>query len=260
MKKICTIIGIAIVSIAIIVIGVFMVMGRTYKVKNPVATIVIEGYDNPIKIELDPQAAPNAVANFIRLANNGFYTDYKMKIGEKMITSDDTMNLATMSNIVEYPEKDYIYGIKGDFIANGHENLIKHKKGVITMLIAYQYFGADGFDTANSYFNILTQDYDEMNEYNAAFGTIIEGMDVLDKIAESRVESDTTEDEEISTEETSEDTEENTITIKSITVDTFGIDYGVPETVDRTEYWETIDSYLGTNYSGTNDLSTTITE
>lgn len=253
MKKVFLTIGIAIVAIAIIITGVLFIKGKTYKVQNPVATIQIEGYEKPIKIELDPQSAPNAVANFIKLANNGFYTNFKMLIEENRILGNESMQMARLSNIMEYPQNDYVYGIKGDFVANGYDkNLIKHKKGVITMeRDDYSYFGykEEGYNSANCNFCILTQDIDNYNGYYAGFGKVVEGMDVLEAIAATRV--DVSEDEK---DDTKKDDSVNTITIASITVDTFGVDYGVPEVVNYEENMEKVNKiynqYFGGNSSG----------
>lgn len=253
MKKVFLTIGIAIVAIAIIITGVLFIKGKTYKVQNPVATIQIEGYEKTIKIELDPQSAPNAVANFIKLANNGFYTNFKMSIEENRILGNESMQMARLSNIMEYPQNDYVYGIKGDFVANGYDkNLIKHKKGVITMeRDDYSYFGykEEGYNSANCNFCILTQDIDNYNGYYAGFGKVIEGMDVLEAIAATRV--DVSEDEK---DDTKKDDSVNTITIASITVDTFGVDYGVPEVVNYEENMEKVNKiynqYFGGNSSG----------
>lgn len=253
MKKVFLTIGIAIVAIAIIITGVLFIKGKTYKVQNPVATIQIEGYEKPIKIELDPQSAPNAVANFIKLANSGFYTNFKMSIEENRILGNESMQMARLSNIMEYPQNDYVYGIKGDFVANGYDkNLIKHKKGVITMeRDDYSYFGykEEGYNSANCNFCILTQDIDNYNGYYAGFGKVIEGMDVLEAIAATRV--DVSEDEK---DDTKKDDSVNTITIASITVDTFGVDYGVPEVVNYEENMEKVNKiynqYFGGNSSG----------
>ena len=73
MKKACLSIAIVLVAIAIIFVGVRLVQAKTHEVKNPIATIQIEGYKKPIKIELDPQSAPNAVANFIKLCKWHLY-------------------------------------------------------------------------------------------------------------------------------------------------------------------------------------------
>lgn len=253
MKKVFLTIGIAIVAIAIIITGVLFIKGKTYKVQNPVATIQIEGYEKPIKIELDPQSAPNAVANFIKLANSGFYTNFKMSIEENRILGNESMQMARLSNIMEYPQNDYVYGIKGDFVANGYDkNLIKHKKGVITMeRDDYSYFGykEEGYNSANCNFCILTQDIDNYNGYYAGFGKVVEGMDVLEAIAATRV--DVSEDEK---DDTKKDDSVNTITIASITVDTFGVDYGVPEVVNYEENMEKVNKiynqYFGGNSSG----------
>ena len=253
MKKVFLTIGIAIVAIAIIITGVLFIKGKTYKVQNPVATIQIEGYEKPIKIELDPQSASNAVANFIKLANSGFYTNFKMSIEENRILGNESMQMARLSNIMEYPQNDYVYGIKGDFIANGYDkNLIKHKKGVITMeRDDYSYFGykEEGYNSANCNFCILTQDIDNYNGYYAGFGKVVEGMDVLEAIAATRV--DVSEDEK---DDTKKDDSVNTITIASITVDTFGVDYGVPEVVNYEENMEKVNKiynqYFGGNSSG----------
>lgn len=225
MKKTILTISIAIVSIAILLVGFFIIRGKTYKAQNPIATIEIEGYEKPIKIELDSQSAPNTVANFVKLANGGFYNGYKMTIDENAITASDSKE-AKMSNLQENPEKDYVYGIKGEFIRNDVENKIRHEKGVITMEREdYSYFGyaEEGYNSANAKFSILTSDVSSYNGVAAAFGKIIEGTDVLDAIAATRTEETTDSTEE------STDTEKNTITIKSITVDTFGVDYGMPE-------------------------------
>jgi peptidyl-prolyl cis-trans isomerase B (cyclophilin B) len=242
MKKNLLKIGIGVVAIAIVVLLVNLTIGNTKKVKNPVATIVIEGYENPIKIEFDPKSAPNAVANFVKLANSGFYTDYEMTINDGKIVgtqSDDKM--AKLSVIKENPQNDYNYGIKGDFLKNGVKNYIRHEKGVITMLRNdYTYFGLaeEGYNSANSAFALLTKDASDYNGYYAAFGKVVEGMDVLDQIAESRV------DESANTEETTkseDDTNKNKIVIKSITVDTFGVDYGMPEYVNYDENYQKVE-------------------
>lgn len=239
MKKVFLGIAIVLVCIAIIFVGIGLIRSKTYHVQNPIATIQIEGYDKPIKVELDPQSAPNAVANFIKLSNNGFYTNFKMHIDEDKILGDESMEMAKLSSIIENPEKDYVYGIKGDFIVNGIDNLIKHKKGVITMeRDDYSYFGytEEGYNSANCNFAILTEDLEGYNGYYAAFGKVVEGMDVLEAISATRVEENETTSTTDDATDASEDTEEkdvNVITIKSISVDTFGVDYGVPEVVDN---------------------------
>lgn len=256
MKKNLLKIGIVVVAVAIVVLLVMLVMGKTQKVKNPVATIVVEGYDKPIKVELDPQSAPNAVANFVKLANSGFYTDFKMQIDANSIAGNESDNMAKLSNIKENPENDYTYGIKGDFLKNSVKNYIRHEKGVITMLRNdYTYFGMteEGYNSANCNFAILTKDMPDYNGYYAAFGKVIEGMDVVEQIAASRVE-EATESEETATEATEEDDSKNKITIKSITVDTFGVDYGMPETVNYDENYQKVEQIYSQYFGGSSNV------
>ena len=246
MKDIFLKLGILTAAIMIVVLGVVLVKAKTQKVQNPIATIQIEGYDKPVKIELDPQNAPNAVANFIKLANNGFYNDYKMSIEKNQLLSDGTKEKATLSKIKENPEGDFVYGIKADTLANGVKNYIKHKKGVITMTNESYGYYEDLYNTANSSFIILTDDSESYNEIYAGFGHVIEGMDVLEQISASRVEEkaeDTENNTETKTEENAE--EKNKITIKSISVDTFGVDYGVPEYVNYDELMKKFNSRQG---------------
>ena len=264
MKKNLLKIGIGVVAIAVVVLVVMLVMSKTQKVKNPVATIVIEGYDKPIKVELDPQSAPNAVANFVKLANSGFYNDYKMSIDTNRLLGDKSNEMAKLSQIKENPESNYTYGIKGDFIKNDVKNYIRHEKGVITMeRNDYTFFGLteEGYNSANCNFALLTKDIPEYNGYYAAFGKVIEGMDVLESIAASRVENTNSEENaDIEENENTDDNaseDENKITIKSITVDTFGVDYGMPETVNYEESYEKVQQIYSQYFGGSSNVVTT---
>lgn len=277
MKKNCLIFSIVIVLVAILVLGAYWIKGKNYKAKNPIATIQIEGYETPVKIELDPASAPNAVANFIKLANSGFYTDYEMTIGTNQISSNVTIdNMAKVSRINGQTDNDYVYGIKGDFIANGSkDNYIRNEKGVITMMRQdYSYFGytEEGYNSANCNFAILTDDISNYNGYYAAFGKVVEGMDVIDQISSSRVDESTDENADNKTTTTSENKEGttdknsekeneeskvNTIKIKSITVDTFGADYGNPEIVNYEENYKKVQEIYNQYFNGS---SSTVNE
>lgn len=256
MKKFLLRIGILLTLIAIVLVGISIIKAKTTKVQNPIATIEIEGYEKPIKVELEPDVAPNAVANFIKLANNGFYNNFKMSIENNRILGDTSMEKAKLSKIVENPENDYVYGIKGDFLANGVENLLKHQKGVITMeRDDYSYFGytEEGYNSANCDFCLLTEDIENYNGYYASFGKVVEGMDVLDAIAATRVEE--TSEDTTSTEKKAEDENKNKITIKSISVDTFGVDYGMPETVNYEETIQKVNSIYSQYLSGSSTVN-----
>lgn len=257
MKKICLWIGILIAIVAVGFVGFGIIKAKTYNPKNPVAVIKFEGYDKEVKVELDVKSAPNAVANFVKLANSGFYNDYKMKIDEKEILSDSSQAKAKLSNIKQNVQNDYVYGIKGDIIANGAENYIRHKKGVITMhRNDYSYFGytEEGYNSANSTFGILTADNeDSYNNRYIGFGKVIEGMDVVEAISAKRVEEK--KDDNTTTEATTEenkDENQNIVVIKSITVDTFGENYDVANYNNYDEIMTKVNAvckqYFGSDY------------
>lgn len=254
MKKVCLSIAVVLTILAIGYVSYGLVKSKTYKPQNPVAVIEIEGYEKPVKVELDPKNAPNAVANFIKLSNSGFYNNYKMNIEKNHIAALKTNSNAKLSQIVENPQEDYVYGIKGDFLANGYENLLKIKKGVIVMQRnEYGYFGytEEGYNSANSQFFIATEELKECDGQYAGFGKVVEGMDVIDAISASRVEVSTensTQDQQTE----NGDSNQNNITIKSIKVDTFGVDYGVPEYSNYETIYNAVNeickNYFGTEY------------
>ncbi|MHB1454842.1 MAG: peptidylprolyl isomerase [Saccharofermentanales bacterium] len=133
--------------------------------------VVIEMEDGGIiKLELYPDQAPVTVANFVRLVGEGFYDGliFHRVISGFMIQGGD-------------PEGTGMGGsddtIKGEFAANGFENPIKHVRGVISMARSKAY------DSASSQFFIMHQDADSLDGSYAAFGKVVEGMDVVDRIA-----------------------------------------------------------------------------
>lgn len=125
-----------------------------------------------IIVELDADAAPITVTNFVNLVNNKFYDGltFHRIINGFMIqggASDKEVKMPT---------------IKGEFSANGIENNILHKRGVISMA------RVDGnYDSASTQFFIMHKDYPSLDGQYAAFGHVVEGIDVVDKIA--KVES-----------------------------------------------------------------------
>lgn len=135
------------------------------------AVITVENYGE-IKLELDGDTAPITVKNFVELAKSGFYDGltFHRIISGFMIQGGD-------------PEGDGTGGsdktIKGEFSANGVENNISHKRGVISMARATPY------DSASSQFFIMHKDGTHLDGQYAAFGHVTEGMEVVDKIAEN---------------------------------------------------------------------------
>ena len=249
-----------IVLIVAILAGIGLVVYGIYKkatmeVKNPIATMEVEGYGT-IKIELYPDKAPNTVANFIRLANRGFYNgltfhrtmpDFVIQGGDK---SGDGTGSPSLSDIMDDVTEDKEYNIPGEFIANGYtSNNIKHEKGVISMARSdYSYYSSSlttqGYNSAGSQFFIMTEDNSYLDGTYAAFGKVIEGMDVVEKIGNTEVyyrDSELGEDETAPTDENGEtiasDTPKVAPVITSLSVETYGIDYGVPETNDVFDYY-----------------------
>ena len=174
---------------------------------NPVATIEMEN-GGVIKVELYPDVAPNTVKNFISLANSGFYdgTIFHRVIPGFMIQGGDPSGNGTGG-----PG----YTIPGEFTANGFDNELSHTRGVISM--GRKGNQVAGFDTAGCQFFICVADCDWLDGQYASFGKVLEGMDVADAV--------------VSAERDGNDKPLTDQVMKSVTVETFGVDYGEPETL-----------------------------
>ncbi len=167
----------------------------------PIATITVDGY-GVIQAELYPETAPNTVNNFIYLANKNFYNNLKFHrvIKGFMIQGGDPKGDGTGG-----PG----YSIKGEFTSNGFPNSLKHTKGVLSMA------RTQDPDSAGSQFFIMSGDAPNLDGDYAAFGKVISGMDVVDKI--QNVDTN------------SADAPKKDVVITSITVDTKGVQYKEPE-------------------------------
>lgn len=171
--------------------------------QNPIITFEMENGDI-MKAELYPQVAPNTVNNFISLVNKGFYDGliFHRVINGFMIQGGD-------------PEGTGMggpgYGIKGEFAQNGFANDLKHSAGILSMARSMMP------NSAGSQFFIMHKDAPHLDGAYAAFGKIIEGMDVVNKIAE------------VATDYSDRPMEDQRM--KTVTVETFGVDYDEPETV-----------------------------
>jgi len=169
--------------------------------QNPVVTITMEN-GGVITAELFPKAAPNTVRNFISLAQKGFYDGL---IFHRVISGFMIQGGCPLGKGTGGPG----YAIRGEFRANHFDNPIKHTRGVLSMARA-----AD-FDSAGSQFFIMQEDAPHLDGQYAAFGRVTEGMDVVDAIANTET-----------------DRRDRPITpqvIKSITVETFDVEYSEPE-------------------------------
>lgn len=169
--------------------------------QNPIVTFTMENGDI-IKAELYPEIAPVSVHNFISLIHKNFYDGliFHRVIRGFMIQGGD-------------PEGSGCggpgYSIKGEFSSNGVENNLKHTEGVLSMARSM------APDSAGSQFFIMHKDSPHLDGAYAAFGKVIEGMEAVNKIAETATDySDRPLEEQ---------------KMKSVTVETFGVTYPEPE-------------------------------
>lgn len=174
---------------------------------NPVVTIEMEN-GQTIQIELFPDIAPNTVRNFISLASQGFYDGliFHRVIPGFMIQGGDPLGNGTGG-----PG----YAIKGEFAANGFQNDLPHKRGVISMA------RTNHPDTAGSQFFIMVDDHPHLDGGYAAFGYVTQGMETVDEIVM----------QEIDPNDPSRSRPLNPMAIKKMTVDTKGTDYPEPEII-----------------------------
>ena len=170
---------------------------------NPIVTFEMAD-GKSFKAELYPEKAPNTVNNFLSLVKKGFYDGL---IFHRVIAGFMIQGGCPDGTGMGGPG----YSIKGEFAANGVTNDLKHTEGVLSMARAMHP------DSAGSQFFIMHKTSPHLDGSYAAFGKVIEGMDVVNKIAEVRTDySDRPMEEQ---------------KMKKVTVETFGVDYPEPETV-----------------------------
>lgn len=170
---------------------------------NPVATITMQN-GGVIKAELYPDVAPNTVNNFISLANGGFYDGLTF---HRIIRGFMIQGGCPSGNGTGGPG----YCIKGEFAQNGFANDLKHERGVLSMARAAHP------DSAGSQFFIMHDDAPHLDGAYAAFGTVTQGMDVVDEIADEYTDFS--------------DRPYSPQVIAAIRVETFGRQYPAPEKV-----------------------------
>lgn len=169
--------------------------------QNPIVTITMKGGD-AIKLELYPEIAPISVNNFISLVNKKFYDGL---IFHRVIKGFMIQGGCPDGTGMGGPG----YSIKGEFAQNGVENTLKHTEGVLSMARAMHP------DSAGSQFFIMRKNSPHLDGGYAAFGKVIEGMDVVNKIAETATDwNDRPREDQI---------------METVTVETFGVAYPEPE-------------------------------
>ena len=183
--------------ILLCLIGVLFIMSTGCKAYHPVATIVVENFGT-IVVELYDDVAPNTVANFVSLAQKGYYNGL---IFHRVIEDFMIQGGCPQGTGMGGPG----YTIDGEFSSNGFDNDLKHTVGVISM-------ARSGLpNSAGSQFFICSADCSWLDGDYAAFGKVIEGLDVV--MAINSVETN------------SRDMPEERVVIKSITIDTKGGDF-----------------------------------
>ena len=241
-KNIIWIIALILVIVLIGIVGYGYYRNATMEVKNPIATMEVENFGT-IKMELYPELAPQTVANFITLANRGFYDGltFHRIVKDFMIQGGDKNGDGTGSSVtsdLRDDGDDTEYTIKGEFIANGVQNNLKFEEGVLGMARSdYTSYSStltkESYNSGSSQFFIMTQSNTSLNGYYTAFGKVIEGLDVVHAI--ENVEVTTAENSE-ETGNTEESTPVNPPVITSIRVETNGVDYGLPKTLTPFDY------------------------
>ena len=169
--------------------------------QNPIVTFNIKDVGT-FKAELYPDIAPNTVNNFLSLANKGFYNGiiFHRVIKGFMIQGGDPDGIGTGG-----PG----YHIKGEFAINGFKNDLLHSAGVLSMARSAMP------NSAGSQFFVMHKDAPHLDGSYAAFGKVIEGMEVVNAIAETPTDyNDRPLEDKI---------------MESVTAETFGVDYPEPE-------------------------------
>ena len=169
--------------------------------QNPIVTITMENGD-VMKAELYPEIAPNTVNNFISLIQKGYYDGI---IFHRVINGFMIQGGCPQGNGMGGPG----YSIRGEFTGNGFTNSLKHTPGVLSMARTMMP------NSAGSQFFIMHKTSPHLDGRYAAFGKVTEGLDIVDKIAT------------VPTDYNDRPLEEQRI--KSMTVETFGVDYPEPE-------------------------------
>ena len=170
---------------------------------NPIVTIEMES-GGVIKAELFPEIAPNTVNNFISLVKKGFYNGviFHRVIPGFMIQGGDPDGTGMGG-----PG----YSIKGEFTGNGFNNELKHKRGVLSMARTMMP------NSAGSQFFIMHADAKHLDNQYAAFGQVTEGLDVVDSIANTSCDYN--------------DRPLQPQVMKTVTVETFGVEYPEPNKI-----------------------------
>ncbi|MCI8478099.1 MAG: peptidylprolyl isomerase [Oscillospiraceae bacterium] len=171
--------------------------------QNPIVTITMEN-GGVIKAELYPETAPNTVRNFIHLVQSGFYNGL---IFHRVIPGFMIQGGCPDGSGMGGPG----YSIRGEFSENGFQNPLKHDRGVLSMA------RTNMPNSAGSQFFIMVEQAPYLDGKYAAFGKVLEGMDVANAI--------------VMTSRNRNDRPDQDQRMQSVVVETFGVDYPAPDKV-----------------------------
>ena len=242
------------------------------------AEIVIKDYGT-IALELDADVAPITVENFAELVNKGFYNgltfhrivkDFMIQGGDPkgdgtggstfadLYNNSDENQTYKYSNGKEAKGTDS-YTIKGEFVANGYNNnTLNLEEGVLAMArndyTSYSpTLSKESYNSSNSQFFIMTtNNHTNLSGYYTGFGKVIEGIDVVKAIENVECKAKEVKSEDGSETQSQENQEVSTPTqtvkISSVTVETNGVNYGMPETLEPFNYMKWLYSLYGMEY------------
>lgn len=196
----------------ILIVALLFCLSGCKEKRNPLVTMEFENLGE-IQIELYPNVAPNTVANFVNLVQDGFY-------------DNNMINRVQAGFVIQGGAgKDIDYTIKGEFTSNGFDNKLTHERGVISMARTQ-----DPNSAAGQFFIVLDDlAKTSLDGSYAGFGKIIKGFDVIEKIENANYEfiSEENDDEKQSLKNMGFLNEDEYIKITKATVDTFGQTYTV---------------------------------
>ena len=282
MKNISKIFWIVALILVVILLGVLLFgyyRKKTVNIPNPTVTMEVENFGT-IKLELYPEYAPEAVKNFVTLANNGYYNGVKFHrvVKDFMIQGGDSKGdgsgSPTLGDLYKSEDEnatykytngteaksDSEYNIKGEFVANGYKNnTLNLTEGTLAMARAdYTSYAPtlaeESYNSAGSQFFIMTNNnHTNLDGYYAGFGKVIEGMDVVHNIEQVECKAAKTEEEGSEEEQSNSNTEISApvtdVKITSVTVDTHGVEYGKPDTIEPFNYMKWLYAQYGLDFN-----------
>lgn len=255
-EKLKIMISIIIAIALMLAIGILVYNGvksKNQETVNPIVTMDIQDYGT-VKIELYPEYAPNTVSNFVALIEAGYYNNKVIQGKDdiclymaRTIDEEDTdmPTISLIDNSVEAgSDEDYKYEINGEFIANKFEqNTLRHEKGILSLNRSdYSSYGLteESYNSGSAQFSVIMENTPNLNGVYCAFGKVIEGLEIFEKIYNELGVVEEEEGEESSIQEFT-----NKPVITNVSVEKYGVDYGKPEIHEAFD----IQSYINELYS-----------